>query len=51
MMQSSATLEIEVPKVYSMPAAAPMFGPQPYKYQGCRQATIFFKTAPRRSAG
>jgi len=37
---------IEIPQVYSMPAAAPMYVPPPYHYPEFRMATIFFRTAP-----
>ncbi len=37
-------LELEVPKVFSMPAASPLYPPPPFKYVGNRQATILFKT-------
>lgn len=44
MSPSTPTLELAIPKVYSMPAASPMFPSPPFKYQGCRQATVLFKT-------
>ncbi len=44
MLPPSPTVELEMPMVYSMPAASPLYPPPPFKYVGNRQATILFKT-------
>ena len=34
------------PSAYSIPAAAPLYGPLPYLYRGCPQLLIPFRTTP-----
>jgi acetoacetate decarboxylase len=46
MTQQSSTRALEIPKVYSMPAASPMYPPPPYQYRGNRWATVFFRSSP-----